>query len=284
MRSIALFVVGACLASPFLAACSGAGGDMSIPGGGSAGSGGGKSSGAQVYVRIVANQTPVASTDGSQRETPIDQRMGILGLQLLRSQDDPSPLVVFQSQTPVDTGYNAGDDTLVGTATASDLAAGTFLFARVPVAYVKFTVDGAYHEASVAIPGQFSDTISLSAQTLLDGSQRDQGWFSDSFLYGGTTEGTVTGEGAELAQPGQGSGIRLDMSSPVGAYVFPVNLTLDPSVGHDVTILFTLNTYEDFHWQDESSPGYEPGVFDVAYGTWEPVTQLGANSVVATME
>src|SRR5208282_1370449 len=98
------------------------------PGGGSGG-GGGTSGGSspQVYVRVVANQTPVPDTDGSSRETPIDQRVGILGLELLRSESDPSPLVVFQSQSPVDTGYNAGDDTLVGTATASALTAGTYL-------------------------------------------------------------------------------------------------------------------------------------------------------------
>jgi hypothetical protein len=286
VRSISLLFVGACFAFPLLAGCSGAGGDMSIPGGGSSGSGGsgGKPSGAQVFVRIVADQTPVPDTDGAERETPIDQRLGILGLQLLRSESDPSPLVVFQNQTPVDTGYNAGNDTLVGTATASALTAGTYLFARVPVAYTKFTVAGTYHEGSLAVPGQFADTISLSAQTLIDGAQRNQGWFSDSFVVGSTTEGTVTGEGAQIAQPATGSGVVLDMSNAAGAYLFPVNLVIDPAVGHDVTITFTFNTYEDFHWVDQSQPGYEAGTFDVSYGAWEPITQLGANSFTVTME
>jgi|HubBroStandDraft_2_1064218.scaffolds.fasta_scaffold124577_2 hypothetical protein len=255
-----------------------------LGGGGSGGSGGSKPDGAQVYVRIVADQTPVASTDGSSRETPLDQRVGILGLELLKSENDPSPMVVFQNQTPKDTGYNAGDDTVVGTATASTLMAGTYLFARVPVAYVKFTVAGTYHDGALALAGQFQDTISLSAETLLDGAQRNQGWWSDTFLVDGTPEGTATGEDSGFGQPGASSGIHLDMSSSTGAYVFPVNLVIDPSVGHDVTILFTLNTYEDFHWQDETEPGYAPGVFDVSYGVYEPVTQLGANSVTVTME
>jgi hypothetical protein len=258
---------------------------MGIPAaGGSGGQGGAQASSAKVYVRIVADQTPVASTDGTSRETPLDQRMGILGLELLRSETDSSPLVVFQNQQPVDTGYNDGDDTLVGTATAGDLAAGTYLFARVPVAYVKFTVAGTYHEGAVALPGQFADTISLSEQTVLLGAQHDQGWWSDSFLVGGVSYGTASGEGADFGQPAVGSGIHLDMTSPMGAYVFPVNLVVDPTASHDVTITFKLNTYEDFHWQDEAQTGYASGVFDVSYGVYEPVTQLGANSVTATMD
>jgi len=285
VRSFTLLVIAACFASPLLAGCSGADGNMSIPnGGGSGGAGGAQASGAKVYVHIVADQTPVPNTDGTSRETPIDQRMGILGLELLRSETDSSPMVVFQNQQPVDTGYNAGDDTLVGTADAASLMAGTYLFARVPVAYTKFKVAGTYHSTGYAVPGQFEDTVSLSEQTLLMGAQRDQGWWSSTFLVGGVAYGASSGEGSAFGQPGQGSGIHLDMNNPMGAYVLPVKLVIDPAVGHDVTIVFKLNTYEDLHWQDENQPGYTTGVFDVSYGVYEPVTQLGANSVTVTME
>ena len=152
------------------------------------------------------------------------------------------------------------------------------------MAYVKFTVAGTYHYLGTALPGQFSDTISLSEQTLLLGSQHDQGWWSDTFLVGGVAYGTTSGEGADFGQPGQGSGIHLDMTNPMGAYVLPAKLVVDPAASHDVTITFKLNTYEDFHWQDEAQAGYGSGVFDVSYGVYEPVTQLGANSVTVTME
>ena len=161
---------------------------------------------------------------------------------------------------------------------------GTYTFARVPVAYVKFTVAGTYHTSGVPVAGQFADTISLSAGTLLDGALRDQGWWTDTFLVGSTAEGTATGEGAAYGQPGSASGIHLDTTHATAAYVFPVSLVVDPQVGHDVTILFTLNTYEDFHWEDETQTGYKAGVFDVSYGAFEPVTQLGANSFSVTME
>jgi hypothetical protein len=282
LRTTLSTLVGASIVVSFVAGCSGTA-DSGLSGaGGSGGSPPGSS--AKVFVRIAAVGTPVPSQDGTSRETPMDQRVGILGLELLRSQDDTSPLVVFQDTTPVDTGYNVGNNTLVGTADASSLTAGTYLFARVPVAYVQFSVAGTYHEGSLAIPGQFSDSISLSADTMLDGATRDQGWWTASFLVDGADEGTTSGEGAVIGQPSTSSGITLDMSQPIAAYVFPVRLVIDPEVGHDVTILFTANTYEDFHWQDESEPGYEPGVFDVSYGAFEPVTQLGANSITATIE
>ncbi len=286
-----LAVACAALASAAASGCSGASAPLiqgAPPGSDAAppmGEGGSPGApGPQVFVHVVAVQTPVPDTDGSARETPIDQRLGILGLELLRSMDDPSPLVVFTSKTPVDTGYNAGDDTLVGTAKVASLVAGTYLFARVPVAYTSFVVDGTYHDGAIAVPGQFKDTICLASNTVLDGASRAQGWWSASFLLHGTPEGTATGEGAVVGQPNPGSTIWLDMSQATAAYVFPVNLVVDPHVGHDVTIRFTVNTYEDFHWTDQNQPGYHPGVFDVSYGAFETVTHFGANSATVTME
>jgi hypothetical protein len=282
LRTHGLAFMGASILASLVVGCSGA--DTGGPlGSGGPGSGRGGAS-PKVLVRIAADQTPVASGDGTSRETPLDQRVGILGLELLRSEGDTSPLVVFQNSVPVDTGYNAGDSTLVGTADAASLAAGTYLFARVPVAYVTFTVAGTYHEGSLPIPGQFSDSISLSANTTLDGAVRPQGWWSSSFLVDGADEGTSSGQGAVIGQPSTSSGITLDMSGPVASYVFPVHIVIDPTVGHDVTLLFTANTYEDFHWQDESESGYASGVFDVSYGAFEPVTQLGANSITVTLQ
>jgi hypothetical protein len=281
MRSFAFALAAFAFASS-LTGCSGV--DSGLVNPGSKMSTGEPPSGSKVFVKIAASQAPVASSDGSSRETPSDQRVGVLGLELLRSETDTSPLVVFQNAAPVDTGYNDGNVTLVGTADASSLAAGTYLFARVPVAYVKFSVAGTYHDGSLPIPGQFSDAVSLSADTLLDGATRDRGWWTADFLVDGVSEGASSGEGAAIGQPGATSGIRLDMTGPVAAYVFPVHLVVDPSVDHDVTLLFTANIYQDFHWQDENVAGDAPGVFDVSYGAFEPVTQLGANSITATME
>ena len=48
-------------------------------------------------------------------------------------------------------------------------------------------------------------------------------------------------------------------------------------------IVFTANTYEDFHWTDQTDPGYTTGVFDITATSYEPVTQLGANSATVSI-
>jgi hypothetical protein len=151
------------------------------------------------------------------------------------------------------------------------------------VAYVNFTVAGTYHYDGMAIPGDFTDLIALTAGVTLDGAVRDRGWWSSSFSVAGMTEGSVTGENAEIAQPGSTSGISLDLSGSVAAYVFPIHLTIPPSIEESSEILFTVNTYEDFHWTDENMAGYQTGVFDVSPGVFEPVTQLGGNSFTVTL-
>jgi hypothetical protein len=235
-----------------------------------------------VYVRILAIQTPIAG-ESAPAETPVDQRAGLSGLTLLKDANDPSPLVLLDSPSPIVTPYNAGSTTLLGTVPASSLVAGTYTIARIPVAYVNFTVAGTYHYEGMAIPGDFTDLIALSAGVSLDGAVRDRGWWSSSFSVAGMTEGSVTGENAEIAQPGAASGIALDLSGSVAAYVFPINLTVPASIEESSEILFTVNTYEDFHWTDQTMAGYTTGVFDVSPGSFEPVTQLGGNSFTVTL-
>jgi hypothetical protein len=235
-----------------------------------------------VTVRVDAVQTPITET-GISQETPVDQRVGILGLTLLKGASDPSPLVVFQHTQPVDTPYNAGSSTVVGTAPASVLVAGTYTLARVPVDSVKFTVAGTYHFGVTPVVGDFTDVIALSSGVSLDGATRARGWWSASFAVGGTTEGQTSGMNADIAQPGTASRIGLDLSGPVAAYVFPVNLTIPAVIDSDLEVVFTVNTYEDFHWMDQDEPGYEPGVFDVSSASFEPVTQLGGNGFTVTL-
>ena len=235
-----------------------------------------------VYVRVNALQTQYG-TPSTTQETPLDQSVAILGVSLLKDASDPSPLVVVNNTTPVITSYNNGASTLIGTVPASALTAGTYTVVSIPVSYVTFTVAGTLHYNGAALPGDFSDTISLSAGSVIDGATHDRGWWSSSFSVNGQTYGTTSGENSAIAQPGDTSDIALDLSGPVAAYVFPLTLTIPPSITEDMEIVFTANTYQDFHWQDESETGYTTGVFDVSVGAYEPVTQLGANSATVTI-
>ncbi len=229
-----------------------------------------------VHVRINVVQTPVGS--GPSQETPTDERVGVLGLTLLRDASDPSPLTVLHEASPVETPYNAGSSTLLGSVPASTLAPGTYTVCRLPVSYVKFTVAGTYHVGAMSMPGEFTDIIALTTGASLDGAARDRGWWSSSFAAGGTTVGQTSGEHADIAQPGARSHITLDLHEVVAAFVSPVSITIPPVITQDMELLFTVNTYQDFHWQDETDSGYRPGVFDVSDSSFERVTQLGANS------
>ena len=233
-------------------------------------------SGPVVSVRIKAVQTPV--TGGPSQETPLDQRVGILGLTLLKGPNDPSPLAVLTRSSPIDVPYNAGCNTLLGSVPASTLAPGTYTLSRLVVSSVKFTVAGSYHLGAMSVPGEFTDVVALTAGTSLDGATRDRGWWSSSFAANGTTMGQTSGDHAVIARPGASSRIALDLHGPVAAYVSPVDITIPPSIARDMELLFTVDTYQDFHWQDETDSGYRTGVFDVSDSSFEPVTQLGANS------
>ncbi len=241
-------------------------------------------SSAQVYVRLNAVQTPTGPVaPGAPQETPTDQRAGILGLTLLRDASDPSPLVVLDLPAAIDTLYNDGASTLIGAAPASAVTAGTYTLARVPVSYVNFTVAGVYHAGATPEAGDFTDLISLGTAVTLNGATRDRGWWASSFAVLGVTEGQTSGENAAIAQPASTSGMQLDLSGPVAAYVFPVNLVIPAAIPSDLEIIFTVNTFEDFHWTDQAAVGNTPGVFDVSSSGFEPVTQLGANSFTVTI-
>ncbi|MEO8875095.1 MAG: hypothetical protein ABI461_05865 [Polyangiaceae bacterium] len=288
--------LAACSGAPTGAMASGAtgGGDDAGTAAGDAGSGATKptpdggtiGAGTGNYIIVLhADQTPVAVDPTTSGETPSDQRIGFSGLRLFRNAADASPLVVADLPAPVDVGYNDGDDTVIATVPAKSLQAGHFTVAHVPIAYVRFTVAGTFHTTEIAAPGNFSDVISMADGAMIDGTAHDQGFWETAFSStGGTTYGMQTGEHAVTAQPGATSGVVLDNSKSPSEYVFSTDLDVDPNLDHDVRVVFHVNTYQDFRWQDQSVAGYSAGTFDVSAAGFETVTQLGANSIATTVE
>ena len=259
----------------------GAGGaGISADGGSSTSAGGGS------YIIVLrATQSPVAVDTSTSGQTPSDQRIGFLGLRLLQDASSEGPLDVADFSSPVDVGYNDGDETVIAKVPAKSLRAGHFTTAEVPIAYVRFAVAGTYHDGEVAAPGNFADVIAMANGAAIDGSTHDQGYWKTTFSStAGTTLGTMAGENAVVAQPASGSGIALDTSGSPAKYVFATDLTIDPNLDHDEKIVFTVNTYQDFRWQDSANAGYTNGVFDVSSAGFETVTQLGANSIATSIE
>jgi hypothetical protein len=237
----------------------------------------------QAHLR--ATQSPVSFSDGFSGETPLDQHVGVRSLTLLRSASDPAPLVVFDNGAAVvDAPVNDGSDTVVGSAVAAALPAGTFTVAKVAVGYYDFKVAGTLHANGLTTPGDYHDVEVLSDGVTYAGQTFNKGYYSFTFEVGGTAYGTVTGTDLVTPVDLATGGLTLVAAGNDVTYVFPVMVTLDPGIASDVAIVMTVNTYENFRWQDESQPGYQAGVFDTTPTTYEPVESYGANSFAISVE
>ncbi len=269
----------------FAAGCSGSTVDVggySADAGGAAPTtdGGGTTiTGAKVEIHVRASTAAVPHNDGLSGQTPSDQQIGIRSLRLLKDAADKSPLLVFDhGGDAVLAGLNDKDDTVVATVAAKSLAAGRYTVARVGIGYVKYRVNATMHAMSQTVAGTFDNVQVLSNGTVVDGKTFDKGHYSFTFSVGGSPLATQPGEGGPVPQIPAGGGISLDVSGDESAYVFPVDVPVDPNVANDVKMIFELNTHENFRWEDQKIAGYAAGVFDVTPTTYEPVMRFGANS------
>lgn len=242
-------------------------------------------SGPAYEVHLRATQAKVNFTDGYAGETPLDQHIAIRKLTLLRQAGDPAPVVVFDNgQNAVECGLNDGNDTLVGTAVAKTLPAGTFTIAQVEVGYYRFKVAATMHSNGMNVPGDYSDLEVLTDATMVDGKLQNQGHYSFTFEVGGTAYGTLTGEDLVTPVDLAGGGLSLVTANHSASYVFPVNVVIDPNLASTVKAVMIVNTYQNFRWQDQAMSGYQTGVFDTTPTTYEPVMSFGANSFTLGIE
>jgi hypothetical protein len=284
-----------------LAACGGSsdGGIAGDPSGGSSGGGGGSGApppattppgtppaagGPQVTVRVHGSTAAFANPDGFSGETPTRQIVAIKSLRLLRTPDDPSPVVVFDlGASPKEADLLAPDATEVAKVTIATLPAGVFTRAKVGVSYVRYSVGATLHSDFGPVVGRYDNEQALSDGAILDGMTRKKGYFRYSFAVDTTTYGTLEGDNAPTPVATSAGGISMDMSGPETFYAFPVGIAIDPTVSHDQDALFEVNVDKSFRWQDQDKPGYAAGVFDTTATEFEPVMAFGANSFVLTL-
>lgn len=236
-------------------------------------------SGAKVAIHVLAIADAAAPLDGAAAQTPSAQSMGIRKLVLLRSASDGAPLVAFDhGASAIEAGLDAGDDTLVADVPLSTLSAGRFTIARVVVSHVRYRVAATMHAQGQAVPGVFDNLQVLSDGSLVDGQSWNRGHYRFTFEAGGAPLATQTGENGPLPIARSGGGLEMQTSGSETAYVFPVDLVVDPTNVDDVKLTFEIDTKDDFRWQDQAAAGYAPGVFDTTPASFEPVTSFGANA------
>lgn len=235
--------------------------------------------GPYVSVHVRATQAPVAHDTSTAGQTPSVQRMAWRKLTLFTSASDTTGYEVFDlGQNPVEGSLGDGDDTILKKLPIRSLKAGRYTYARAEVAYLKFTVKSTMHSLGYVIPGEFENVQVLANGTMLDGQRRDKGFYRYTFKSNMLPPQSVEGLDAPIPQTTGQGGISLE-SGPNGlVYGFPIDMTIDLGVTHDLHAIFEVNTHENFRWRDETAPGYQKGVYDTTPTGFEPVMSFGANA------
>ena len=261
-------------------ASSGGAGASSSGGTSSGGSSGAVETGPFVEIWMRGSKTPVSHADGFSGQTPLGETVAVKKLELLRSEGDPAPLLVFDlGGAPAEADLTNGVAAQLAKVPARSLTRGTYRWARVALSYVRYSVAATMHSGVMApVPGQYDNVQALSDGAPIDGVARKKGFYRYSFVVGGVTYGTLEGADAPVPAVATSGGIRMDASGPETFYVFPVTLIVDPDVKRDVRVDFDANVFESFRWADAPTAGYAAGVFDTTPSTFETVMAFGASA------
>lgn len=220
---------------------------------------------------------------GASRLTPPRQAVGVLGLVLYRTPDDPAPVRVFDrlaagEREGVEVELVSGARREVGRARLADVPPGRYTLARVPTSHVRYTVPARLHTSpGVVLEGAFDNVQALTTGVVVDGSPRDKGWFTSTFRGGGAVLGPTTITGAPTPIASTSGGITTEATASGSAYVFPVDLVVPEQVTRDVTVRMVIDVKDDFVWQDQPTFGYLPGRLDATLLGYEPVLAFGAS-------
>jgi hypothetical protein len=264
-------------ASVFLGVLCGLGcGEPVVIGGDAGADGGGEVEGATVYIHLRSTHEEVPHAGATSGQTPREWTSGVRSLHLLRTEDDPEPVLVFShGDEYVEASYADGADTVVGYADVSELTPGTYTWARVVHTHVRFTIDATLHTQLGPAPGELEDLIVLSDRTSIDGTEHDRGHYEYTFRTAGM-EYPAQGEGFEVA-PIAGGGFYTRVEEGEVAYYFPAFIVVRDDLTEDQHLIFEVNVHEGFRWTEQAAAGFTVGVFDTTAVSTEPIVQAGAN-------
>ncbi|MEZ4338210.1 MAG: hypothetical protein R3B82_16435 [Sandaracinaceae bacterium] len=205
----------------------------------------GGSSGAQVFVHLVATHDAVDHLPSTSGQTPRDWVSGIRSLHLMRSETDPTPFLVFSHGDGfVEASYADGADTIVGSRPIAELEPGVYAWARVVHTHVRFTIDATLHAGFGPMPGALEDFIALSDRTTALGRTWSQGDYRTVFTTAGRS---FPAEGTGYTWPSvPGGGFTTRVEDGETAFYFPAPLVVDDTLSDDVHLIFTVNVHEGF--------------------------------------
>jgi hypothetical protein len=259
--------------------------DGGAPGASSGGSGTGTEDpgGPRLTLALRGSTAPVVHDDGLAGQTPSHQIVAIKSFWLYRSPTDPRPVKVLDLAKSVETDFIAEKAVDVGSVAFKSLPAGTYTFAKVGTAYVRYSVAARMH-ATVTADGRYDNTQALSDGAVIDGQTRAKGWYHFAFSVGGMTYGALEGSDAPLPKVPMAGAIALETVGSESFYTFPTSVVIDPDQPADQRWVMDVNVHESFRWVDQAQPGYATNVYDTTPTSFEPVMAFGANSFSLSLE
>lgn len=231
---------------------------------------------------VTGDATPIDFDDGSTGQTPTNYFMGLQRFDLMRSAQDPAPVIVFDHGTEY-VEVNMSTSQTVATVNLLDLPLGLYTHGRVLLTMTRFDVLTTVHVTMppTALPGTMSVVGALS-DCVIDGTARTQDWAEFTF----NVAGGITRPGALPGMPATGGGTIVREGGRTWM-VFPLSESLNilPVPGASKTATITYYTYESFRWTEQDEAGYAVGTFDTRDdGAHEPLTNFGALDYAITIE
>jgi hypothetical protein len=183
---------------------------------------------------------------------------------------------------PVEAGFNDGDDTVVATVPASVLVDGHYALARMVQTHSRFQVDARAHATGPALDGTVDDLVVMSDGTVVDGVQRDAGFFRFVFRAG-TVEETRTGTDWPVPPWSTTAGAWATVEGGEWAVYFPLDLDVNP-LDSPTRLSVVVNMDRAFRWVDSPlGADHLPGTWDVGAPADEAVMRFGGNRFDVTL-
>lgn len=232
---------------------------------------------AMLSIYVEGDVTPKPFDDGLSGQTPQNYLMYFSSVELLRSFDDATPLVL------ADHGDGSMEvdmlsKTRVVHVPSDSLPLGVYTHGRARLAAVSFDIDATVHHQEMILPGQV-EVFGVLSDTIVDGVQRSKGEASYTFM-GYTVQGTLP----PLPSTAIGALIEEDGSTYL-VFAFSQPVFISSVMEQDMTVTIVFEVHESFRWQDQDLPGFQPQVFDVTTSMEsEPVVCFGATGYRIEMD
>lgn len=197
--------------------------------------------------------------DGLAGQTPRDYKIALSRYHVLRSADDPAPVLCFDlGQQPAVT--EIAKDNLVGSCRTSSIPTGPYTHGRTKVDWARYTVDGVYHYLGQKLQGSFTFFRAFS-DVVHEGKPYKAG------------QGTVTFNGATKAEipitygplpPMPGVTFKTQGGELSMTFRFTHPLAIEQNDTHEHWARFNWKIADSFRWADAQGYGYAKDVWDVA--------------------